>query len=325
MLPVRDGGAWLADAVASILGQTLDDLELLVVNDHSRDRAVARLPRDDTRLRLLENRGDGVSAAFNCGLEQARASFVARMDADDLALPQRLARQVAYLDSRPDVAICGACVEIFASGGVQGGNRRYQEWLNACRDPETIARELFIESPIPNPTALFRTGALQGLGGYGNPDWPEDYDLFLRADAAGLRMGKPDGVLLRWREHEGRLTRTDERYALERFQAAKLHYLVRHRLPERRPVIVWGAGPTGRLTHDLLKAEGVPVAAFLDVHPRRVGRCKRGRPVWPIERLAGEPSAFVLGAVGAAGARARIRAFLGSLGRAEGEDFLFVA
>ena len=113
--------------------------------------------------------------------------------------------------------------------------------------------------------------------------------------------------------------------ALARFQAAKLHYLARHRLPRRRPVIIWGAGPTGRLTHDLLAVEGVAVAGFLEVHPRRIGGQKRGRPVWPVERLEREPSAFVLAAVGSAGARPRIRAFMERLGRDEGEDYLFVA
>jgi glycosyltransferase involved in cell wall biosynthesis len=325
ILPVRDGGPWLNQAVGSILGQTLEDLELIVVDDHSVDRAVEALDRGDTRLQVVANEGMGVSAAFNTGLARARGAFVARMDADDVALPMRLERQLAYFQAQPGVAICGACVEIFADGGVRGGNRRYQDWLNACRDPATIRRELFIESPIPNPTAMFRAAALQELGGYREPDWPEDYDLFLRADAAGLSMGKPDGVLLRWREHAGRLTRTDERYALARFQAAKLHYLARHRLPANRPLIIWGAGPTGRLTHDLLTAEGVAVAGFFDVHPRRIGGRKRDRPVWPIEHLAQEPAAFVLAAVGSAGAREKIRAFMQRLRRAEGEDYLFVA
>ena len=325
VLPVRDGGPWLAEAVDSILGQTLKDLELLVVDDHSRDGAVDALDRNDTRLTIVPSEGVGVSAAFNTGLARARGTFIARMDADDIALPLRLERQVAYLDAHPEVAICGACVELFAAEGVRSGNRRYQDWLNGCRDPAAIRRELFIESPIPNPTALFRAADLRRLGGYADPDWPEDYDLFLRADADGLSMGKPEGVLLRWREHAGRLTRSSERYALERFQAAKLHYLACHRLPPRRPVVIWGAGPTGRLTYDLLAAEDVAVAGFLDVHPRRIGGQKRGRPVWPLDRLEREPKAFVLAAVGAAGARPRIRAFMERLGRIEGEDYLFVA
>jgi len=330
VMPVRDGGAWLAGAVDSILGQTLAELELIVVDDHSQDRAVQQLDRHDSRLRLLANPGCGVSAAMNAGVELARGHFIARMDADDLALPQRLATQVAFLQARPDLALCGACVEIFVeqdgvAAAPAGGNHRYQQWLNGCRSPEAIHQQLFIESPIPNPTATFRRAALEQLGGYADPDWPEDYDLFLRADRCGMRMGKPEPLLLRWREHPGRLTRRDPRYARERFQAAKAHYLARGRLPADRPIVIWGAGPGGRLMHDLLAAEGVGVDAFVDVHPRRIGGSKRGLPVWPAEALEQAPDHFVLAVVGAVGARPRIRSWLQQRERREGADFLFAA
>ena len=324
-MPVRNGGVWLAGSVGSILAQSLGDLELIVVDDHSDDGAVQALADSDRRLRRLSSRGRGVSAAFNTGLSVASGRFVARMDADDIALPGRLERQLEYLESRPGLSLCGACVEIFSDSGVQAGNRRYEAWLNGCREPGAIRRELFVESPIPNPTAFFRREAIEALGGYADPNWPEDYDLFLRADALGMSMGKPDGVLLRWRDHDRRLTRSDERYALERFQAAKVHYLAQHRLPDGVAPVIWGAGPTGRLTHDLLGDEGRSVAGFIEVHPRRIGGEKRGLPVWPIEWLSENPDAFVLAAVGAAGARARIRSFMDGLGRVEGEDYLFVA
>jgi len=330
ILPVRNARSWLRQAVDSILSQTFERLELLVVDDHSDDGSIGQLPGDDPRLRVLRNPGRGVSSAFNVGFAQSRGEFIARMDADDIALPERLETQLHYLRTYSDIDICGACVEIFVDDGADGaapagGNRRYQAWLNACRSPEAIRRELFIESPIPNPTALFRRDALQQLGAYGDPDWPEDYDLFLRADRSGMRMGKPDGVLLRWREHGQRLTRQNPRYEWARFQAAKAHHLARGRLATLSSVVIWGAGPSGRLMHDLLSAEGMAVSAFLDVHPRRVGGEKRGVPVWSVDRVGELEAHFILVAVGAAGARARIRDFLAERGREEGRDYLFVA
>jgi hypothetical protein len=166
---------------------------------------------------------------------------------------------------------------------------------------------------------------LLGLGGYDDPAWPEDYDLFLRADEAGMKMGKPEPVLYRWREHENRLTRTDRRYHHERFQAAKAHYLARYRLRGKAPVIIWGAGPGGRLMHDLLLQEGIGIEGFLEVHPRRIGGRKRGLPVWSIDEIVRLQESFVLVAVGAAGVRPEIREFMQFHGRAEGEDYLFVA
>jgi glycosyltransferase involved in cell wall biosynthesis len=267
-----------------------------------------------------------VSQAFNTGYQQSSGAFIARMDADDVALPARLETQLNYLAKHPDIDLCGTCVEIFVDDGSRpaGGNRRYQAWLNACVSPDDIRRALYIESPIPNPTVLFRRRVLARLGGYGDPDWPEDYDLFLRAEQSGMRMGKTAEILLRWRDHDKRLTRSDPRYARERFQAAKAHYLARGRLRGLESVVIWGAGPGGRLMHDLLCAENVAVSGFLDVHPRRLGGQKRGLPVWPIDRVSRLDGQFILVAVGTAGARPEIRAFLQQQGRAEGREYLFV-
>ena len=96
-MPVRDGGPHLAEAVDSILAQSERDLELLVVDDHSRDGAVAALSRNDPRLTVIASEGRGVSAAFNTGFDRSRGDYIARMDADDIALPGRLTLQAACL------------------------------------------------------------------------------------------------------------------------------------------------------------------------------------------------------------------------------------
>jgi hypothetical protein len=263
------------------------------------------------------------------GVGRRRLAAAHSAQQDDIALPQRLETQVEYLRQNPAIDLCGARVEIFIGDGMgdappAGGYRRYQSWLNGCSSPVAIHRELFVESPIPNPTALFRRTALQRLRGYDDPDWPEDYDLFLRADMDGMRMGKPDPILLRWRDHGQRLTRNSPRYDWARFQAAKAHYLVAGRLRSVDSVVIWGAGPSGRAMHDLLQLQGMAVSGFLDVHPRRIGGQKRGLPVWPVDHVNELDSKFILVAVGAAGARPKIRAFLQQRERVEGSDYLFV-
>lgn len=324
-MPVHDGGRWLAPAVESILRQTYQNLELLVVDDHSTDTSLSELDCSDSRLKLIAAKPgcQGVVPAFNHGWRQAAGEFIARMDADDLALPTRLEEQLRLLESRPDISICGSCVEIFASQPIAEGNQHYQQWLNSLRSPEDIRRELFIESPMPNPGVLFRAGALRQLGGYQDTAWPEDYDLFLRADALGMSMAKPDAVLLRWREHDTRLTRTDARYSRQAFQQAKAHHLV-HSRGIRQNILIWGAGPGGRLLHDLLVSEGAQVGGFVEVHPRRIGGQKRGLPVWPVDKALTWQKGMVLVAVGARGAREDIRRYLDEGGCREGSDYLFV-
>jgi glycosyltransferase involved in cell wall biosynthesis len=324
VMPAHNGGAYLQSSVDSILSQSFADLELLLVDDHSNDGAIDRLDVADTRLKIVHSKGRGVVQAFNTGLSVARGAFIARMDADDIALPERLSLQMDFLRQHPEIGIAGGCVEIFSADGIQGGNRRYQSWLNSLCSPQSIHHALFIESPIPNPTAVFRRDVLTALGSYRDVDWPEDYDLYLRADAMGILMGKPEVVVLRWRDHQQRLTRCDERYSLQAFRRTRAHFLVSNRLQERGAVI-WGAGPSGRDMYDLLISEGARITAFIDVHPRRIGGQKRGLPVWPVERAAEIKDEMILVAVGAAGARAEIRSFLQGLGRREGEHFLFIA
>lgn len=324
VMPVHNGGVYLRAAVESILSQSHTNLELILVDDHSSDSAIKSLDKSDKRLKIIQSQGRGVVTAFNTGFSQCDGEFIARMDADDISLEHRFSEQLQYLDKYPDIDIAGCCVEIFSERGIQGGLKRYQAWLNSVREPQQVRRQIFIESPIPNPGVMFRSAVLQQLGGYREVEWAEDYDMFLRADAMGLRMGKPEPVLLRWREHESRLTHNDSRYTRDQFMRAKIHFLATYRLGDK-PVIIWGAGPTGQQVHDLLVNERVVVEGFIEVHPRRIGGSKRGRPVWAVDKCTEPGLAMILVAVGAAGARLEIAGFMQQHSLVEGQDYLFVA
>lgn len=324
IMPVRNGGEWLGEAVASILGQSLTELELLLVDDHSSDGAIESLPRDDARLRLLNSPGQGIVAALNHGFAHARGQWLARMDADDVALPTRLARQLAHLQQRPDIDICATQVRL--AGPMAGaGSRRYQDWINALLEPADISRELFVESPLPHPSVMLSRSAWQQLGGYREADEPEDYALWLQAARIGLRFGKPQGILLHWRDHAGRLTRSDARYAQTRFLRLKARHLLLWRCAGR-PLWIWGAGPSGAALCDALRQAGGDATAFVDLHPRRIGGRKRGLPVHALDAVLHRPrGTLVLAAVGTAGARQDIRQWCQAHGLQEGEDFLFTA
>ncbi len=324
VLPVKNGGEYLGDAVDSILEQSLTAIELLLVDDHSEDGTIDQLDQSDPRLSILRSPGNGVVAAFNHGMKLSQGRIIARMDADDISLPRRLETQLGFLQNNPDIEIAGACVEIISNQPLRGGNIHYQQWLNSQRTPEQIHCQMFVESPVPNPTAMLRRETLFRLDGYEDVQWPEDYDLFLRADRLGIRVGKPEATLLKWREHPLRLTRTDDRYSRAHFQQAKAYYLADGRIPNA-PVIIWGAGPTGKKFHDLLEAQGCEVAGFINVHPRRVGGRKRGKPVWSADTREQWLDGFILAAVGSRGARVKISTFLLSLGLCEDRDYLFVA
>lgn len=321
LMPVRNGGRWLRTAVDSILKQGGVRLELIAVDDHSTDSALAALP-DDARLRRLTNPGRGVVDALNTAAAAARGNWLARMDADDEALPGRLLAQLAYLKTHPGVGICGTGVEIFRDDDVLGdGYRRYQAWINGLTTPQAIAREIFVESPIPHPTAMMHRALFERLGGYRSTPWAEDYDFWLRAFAQGVRMGKPHGTWLRWRDHDGRASRLNGCCTPERFVQAKGYYLARTVLRGRRAVLLGGGVTAARLC-DALGEAGAVVAGFVDVSPRRLGGHKRGLPVLALEQaLAAYPDAVFIAAAGARGAREQIRLAMRRHDRREGEAF----
>lgn len=331
IMPVHNAGDYLAEAVTSILNQQDVLLELILVDDHSTDQAIKNLPIEfpgDKRLKIVSSEGHGVVAAMKKGYAHAQGIYIARMDADDVAMPNRLLQQYQYLQQHPEIGIAGAQVKIFGVTDIERGFLLYENWLNSLCLPEDIEREIFIESPIPNPTAFFRREIYDVLNGYQDSEWAEDYDMWLRAHALGIRMGKPEGILLHWREHEKRLTHRDSRYNNKLFIKAKAYYLSRSHHLKKRKVIIWGAGPTGKYIHDILIEQNIEVTAFIEVDPKRIGGVTRGLPVLhysEISQYTDNNSDLIIGAVGARGAREKMRQALIDIGKEEGTDFLFAA
>ena len=174
IMPVHNAGEYLLEAVASILNQQNVSLELILVDDHSNDHAIENLPKEltrDERFRLVSSSQSGVVAAMKDGFAVAKGDYIARMDADDISLPNRLSKQLNYLQQHPDIDIAGGQIKIISDMDIDDGFALYETWLNQLCDPDDIERELFIESPIPNPTAFFRRECYELLNGYADSEW----------------------------------------------------------------------------------------------------------------------------------------------------------
>lgn len=328
LLPARDAAATVRAAAVSILRQTEKDLALVCVDDGSADgtgEILVRLAERDPRVRVVPGPGAGIARALEAGRARCDAEVVARMDADDVAHPARLALQLEALRADPRLAAVGARVRLFPRRQVREGMARYAAWLNGLVSPEEVERDLLVESPLVHPAAAIRGRALAAAGGWRDGPFPEDYDLWLRLAEAGGRLTNLPRLLLDWRESPGRLTRTDPRYALDRHVALKCAFLARGPLARRREVALWGAGETGKAFADALLREGVSVVLFVDVDRRKIGRTVRGAPVvgpGDVGRARGLP---LLVAVGAPGARELIRAELSRTGFREPGDYRCVA
>ncbi|MBN1242899.1 MAG: glycosyltransferase family 2 protein [Spirochaetales bacterium] len=204
--------ATVGAAVESMLAQDFPDLELIVCDDGSTDGTFAeleRLARMDSRVVVLRNeRNSGLSATLNHCVSVARGEYLARMDGDDVSRPDRIGKQVAFLDAHPEFSFCGCSISLFDGSGVWGG-------IDYPERPE--ARDFLLRSPYAHPTVVFRSAALAAVGGYdADPaiGRSEDYDLFMRLHAAGLPGANLPEKLLEYREEIESYRKRKFRYAL---------------------------------------------------------------------------------------------------------------
>jgi len=183
LMSVHDGAPWVAEAVASILAQTAGDLELIVIDDGSADATPELLARvHDARLRVVRQERTGLTRALNRALALARAELVARLDADDVALPERLARQRAFLERRPEIGLVGSAAR---EVDVAGAPVRV---VQPPADDAAIRRALIRANPFVHSSVMLRRALLEAAGGY-DETLPvgQDYDLWMRlARVTGL-------------------------------------------------------------------------------------------------------------------------------------------
>jgi glycosyltransferase involved in cell wall biosynthesis len=327
LLPVRDEAPFLVEALKSLSAQTLSSFEVLVVDDGSDDGSAEiaeAYSRTDSRFRVLRQERSGLVAALEHARSEARGSLLARMDGDDVALPQRLEAQVDALEDE-GLAACGGRIAYFSEQGVRAGARRYERWINGLVSADEAARDVFVECPLPHPTLLVRRDALESVGGYRDRGWPEDYDLVLRLWAKGVRFRNVEETVLRWREHPGRASRADPAYAQRAFVRCKVHHLRETLLHGHEGVVIWGAGPVGKAFAREFGRRGVEVVAFVDVDPRKIGHRVYGVQVVSPEEAPRFARAFAVGAVAGDEGRTSVRRLAGAQGRRDGLDFVAVA
>ena len=216
LMPVYNAAPYLAEAVESILSQTLTDFEFLVVDDGSTDDSVEILRQyNDPRIRIIRNLGNlGIARALNRGLEEAAGRYVARMDADDISRPGRLARQLAFMEANPATGLCGSWVRFFPYP------ERYT-WKLPATSAEIRCRQ-FHTVGVAHPTVFFRRELFARHGLTYDPAYPllEDYELWGRA-LRHTEFANIQEVLLDYRISGSQITTAHRSAQLERAEALR--------------------------------------------------------------------------------------------------------
>ena len=200
-MPVHNGEKYVVDAIESILDQTFGDFEFIIIDDASQDNSLAILKEyalRDERIRVIENKhNQGISVSLNKGIAIARGEYIARMDADDISLPERFAVQTSFMDANPDIGVCGTYVEYI------GGDFGAQPTLGTH---DSIYARLLFENAFAHPTMMLRSEAVHDGNLYYDEDilYAQDYELWSRAISI-VKMAIIENVLICYRIHPQRV------------------------------------------------------------------------------------------------------------------------
>jgi glycosyltransferase involved in cell wall biosynthesis len=326
LLPYRDAEPTLEAAIHSIATQTFHVWELLLIDNASTDDgpSIAQRWADrDPRITLLHEPRIGIAHALNTGLAYARGKYIARMDADDVSHTERLVKQVAYLETHPEIGVLGTRTAFATTVEKSSGMRWFVDWQNAILSPHAHCVKRFVDAPLAHPTVMFRRELVELHGGYDPGPLPEDHELWLRWMDAGVRFAKLPELLLTWNDHAGRLSRTHPNYSVDAFFSTKVKWLAKwmKRKLDGRPVIIAGTSNLCRDRAAKLEAEGIAISAFTDVKPREIP----GYAFIPHDELPPAGEAFIVSFISQRGSGDRIAEYLVSRGLVEGVDFILAA
>ncbi len=201
LMPVYNTAPYLCEAMDSILSQSFVDFELIVLDDCSPDNA-AEILDSYSDPRIIRYRGEknvGLSNVLNVGIELARGKYIARMDSDDISLPERLHIQVDYLETHPDVDLVSVGMQLFGA--------KEEIWMRE-QNPEKVKITALFHSPVLHASSMWRKDSFENLGLRFSQEMvpAEDYDLWTRALINGLKLVNLPDVLYKYRIHPNQAT-----------------------------------------------------------------------------------------------------------------------
>ncbi|MFC2086320.1 glycosyltransferase family 2 protein [Bacteroidota bacterium] len=327
ILPFFNASSTLQRAIDSIACQSMKDFECILINNNSTDISVEiaqKQTNKDKRFILIHEKNQGVMFASNAGSEQARGKYIARMDADDRAYSNKLKMQADFLDANPDYGAVAGIVEHISHSENTQGFARYVEWVNSVQSYLEILNSMFIESPIVNPSAMWRKEIAEKYGMYKYGDFPEDYEMWLRWLSKGVKIKKLNETVLKWYDSDTRLTRTQSIYSDSAFYRIKTKYLAKW-LEKNNPfhprIAVWGASRISRRRARLLKQYNIEIECYIDIKRNR----QLNQEVVYYNEIPPPDKAFILTYIKQMNARDEIQNFLHSRGYKEGLNYLLVS
>lgn len=220
LMPVYNGEKYLRKAIDSILNQTFTEFEFLIVDDGSTDNSVEIINSyQNSRINLVKNdKNEGLVYTLNRGLSLAKGEYIARMDCDDISLPERLKKQIDFLDSNSEIAVVGTWIKV-----INEKEEPQTTWQYPLK-PLEIQWNLYFYCPLAHPSVMFRKRIILSNGSY-SPEMThaEDYELWWRLSKKYLLANLPD-ILLIYRQHQSSITNEHHQSHIQK--ASKINQII---------------------------------------------------------------------------------------------------
>ncbi len=298
-----------------------------MIDNNSKDKSrkiAENQAKKDFRFIVISEKRQGVMFASNSGSDIARGKYITRMDSDDWSYPCRLEKKSDFLDKNPEYDAVAGLVEHISHSENTGGFARYVEWSNSIMSYKEILNKQFIESPIVNPSAMWRKEVATLHGMYHNGNFPEDYEMWLRWLSRGVKIKKIPEIILKWYDSDTRLTRTNPIYSDRSFYNIKTKYLaewLKVNNPFYPHVTIWGASRISRRRARLLEQYDIKIDCYIDI--KRSRQIKK--EVVYYQDIRSPEEIFILTYIKQMNARDEIQDFLKNRGFKEGKNYLLVS
>jgi glycosyltransferase involved in cell wall biosynthesis len=259
LMPARNAGEFIRQAIASVREQDFDAWELIVVDDRSDDDLwkISEEFQADPRMRFYVNSLEaGIIPALDLAFRFSRGAYITRMDADDLMPPGKLSSLFELVKQHPKTVATGK-VQYFSDQRVSEGYNRYEGWLNSLVDSGTFYPEIYRECILASPNWMVSRRCFEQDFKFNELRYPEDYDMVFRWYQAGYSIRAATAVTHLWREHPNRTSRTSDVYQQASFFRLKTAWFIKLELKDAEKIQLLGAGRKGKLVAKKLMEENV--------------------------------------------------------------------
>lgn len=282
IMPMKNAAPWLAQCMESIIDQQFTDWQLIVVNDHSSDASfeLAKSFRDK-RISVLQNTGSGIIDALQLAFSKADASYITRMDADDIMPLHKLATLYA-IASESEKIIATGLVQYFGVEPISEGYLAYEKWLNNCAKHEDHWHWIYRECVIASANWMTHRRNIS----FDSIIYPEDYDLVFDWYEKGLCVKAADAVTHLWREHESRTSRNSDHYQQKAFFNLKMKRFLQLDYDQKKALVLLGENQKVDLTLKILADFGIVPTVLTENNLENLGAEKAVQiliGVWPSE------------------------------------------